>query len=1507
MAEPPFGLNYVIRIGDEFSPGLKSFIDQTKQATSAYDRLKKTMEGTGRGKAAESNRQVTQSTRELAAATDRATGTIRRYEKAERDLSNLERKARRSIRTRDFNIARQQRVRQIEDTKERIAGINRETKARRLQFAAEEQVSKAIEKRIVQENKARIVKERGLQTDLKLRQSLGLLSDAEKERLRVSEQVARTKSLLGSQDFVRQQAELDLLKRISAEERKRAFNRAALQAGRADLVERPRDLTPQLRAQERLADALQKRADRLALLQQLQQQGLRQDIRLRKELGLLNAGQREQLRLKDQQLKIERELRDSKRRLQDAETRQSRARIAALKIINRELDQQALKEQLTALGRADLIPGRKREIIPEEEPAKIERTNRGLRELFRNITSGETGVNRISFTFRRLFGILAAFTIARRGIQGLSQLIRSLVTTNAELESVEVGLAGVISAVAEVRGIDGALLGVEDSFRAAQGEASRQLRFLRVEALKTVATFEELSEAFQTAIGPGLASGFNLDQVRAFTVQISQAASAIGLAQNQLAEEIRSLLQGTINPRNTRIATVLNISNQDIRRAREAGTLFEFLNDRLEAFGFAGEQAARTFNGLSRRIRDGLQLVARDGGRELFEELTDTLSDFLDSLLSIDADTGETFLNQDFVAIAAALGSSLAQATREARAFVEALSTGDLQAFAGAVGQTIRTLALVGAGIVQGVLQGVRQITIAVQGLGRVLRSIPLIGDLFDTGSLRTTIAFVTQLIVQWFALTTALVVARKALILLNGAFVVLKTLGIAVTITNISKSIQATTTAALAGTTATKGFAASLGLAARGAFLVVAPLLLIVGVLRDFENVVDGVSQSRLVKNLLTIEGALDKTGQRAEAFAKLVVGTISQAEFDQQVEEIERNFSRLIQVLDSPNTLDAGETFAAAVIDPIRKLFSDLTGEISNLGDSFEGAFGPSEADKIESAAVGIFQGVSTAIVDALLRIDELDDAFRSAFGLAAREANIFGQDFANSIVNGFAAAEQRAEDFSRSLNRELEQSEKSLTKLSTEIETLFAAGGISDERRQALLGQIVAEEERRATLAVRINDIRRTEIALAAVQLQNTIRQRNEELRIASLRSRIQIDGDAAILAARQQNDVIAERLALVLTEASLLRSEIDERNKGEEKAISALETQLRQVRSLRRETELQLAAQEEVTEEERNSLKVLEQIEKQIALNIERTREESDLARESSQRQLINLELQREILAAGQKAPGVFGAIVAAAEQIRGRFEIIRDLVQSSIQGFADTISSAIADAFDPTTDANIRQRFGQFLKQIGQQIIAELTRIAIASIILNAATGGILGGVFGGLRFGAGDINGLGLNEGGKVGGAKHRKAQASPAHFGARGFSDGGRPKGLHPTDTIPAWLAEGEWVIRARSAMKAGHDALARLNAGAFDPVALRAALGLSPSSRGRSPAVASRGRGFADGGQITSQAGGGAAQAQPAIAIIAPSEESVRRLFGGGGGRAAFLDIIGDNAGSIRGILGV
>lgn len=364
----------------------------------------------------------------------------------------------------------------------------------------------------------------------------------------------------------------------------------------------------------------------------------------------------------------------------------------------------------------------------------------------------DNSAQQLLFTFRRLVGVLALFTLARQLTQGFTALVKSGFEFNQTLVRTRLGIAGIIVAVGQVTDAQGKLLEGAEAFEAAQVSARRQQQLLRQDALRTVATFTELLDAFQIALGPGLAAGFNLDQVRQFSVLISQAAANIGLPQRQLSEEIRAILTGNIRQTTTRIAQVLNLTNKEIRKLKALGPdkFFGALQERLEGFALGAEAAAQTVGGLFVRLKDVIELVAGTAAQSAFETLKDILSELFGALTTVEeTDIGKLLrpnpqAQKAFEAIFTAIENILQRAALLGRSIgLEGLAT---------AAQVLATALEVSAGFIIGVVEGVQKVA---QIIGLVIQPFSdLVGGSRELALSTTEIA---QTLGQILAITSAI------------------------------------------------------------------------------------------------------------------------------------------------------------------------------------------------------------------------------------------------------------------------------------------------------------------------------------------------------------------------------------------------------------------------------------------------------------------------------------------------------------------------------------------------------------------------------------------------------------------------------------------------------------------------------------------------------------------------------------------------------------------------------
>ena len=561
------------------------------------------------------------------------------------------------------------------------------------------------------------------------------------ESLRQRQKKARSTAAGGNKQS-REQRELTRQQKISA----KAFSDIAKESRKAEEAQR-RAVISQKQGNRVEQIAVTQAQARSAALRQITAASSKAAIAQERYNRLTKNGNR----ISEEQAKVFGVVKERLARLTSAEKdaeRQARNRASAEQKLNNILDRRAkvlatsrllakrggveqfTPGELQALGLASKVnfgKGRSGFAGVSSEMEQVQTRTQRLTDQFKkmgqSIFGANSAANRVSFTFRRLFGILAAFTVARQAAQAIVSLIRDTIRYAAAIETAELGIASLLTAVGQLASAQGRTVTGAEALALAQIEARRQTRLLRVEALKTAATFDELAEAFQVGLAPGLRAGLSVDQVREFAVSISKAAANLNLPQNQLAEEIRSVLEGTIQARTTRIATALGISNEDIRQAKEAGRLAAFLATSFEAFDVAGGEAAKTFNVIVTNFRDALLLATSTGADEFFESLKNNIQALTDLITEQDKVTGELVISPTVLATAQAFGSILSDVQDALKEVGSSIGFQGLANSLDGLGTTLRFLLDVLTGGVQG----------AIASLS-VLRTIIVdIADLFST------------------------------------------------------------------------------------------------------------------------------------------------------------------------------------------------------------------------------------------------------------------------------------------------------------------------------------------------------------------------------------------------------------------------------------------------------------------------------------------------------------------------------------------------------------------------------------------------------------------------------------------------------------------------------------------------------------------------------------------------------------------------------------------------------
>ena len=377
------------------------------------------------------------------------------------------------------------------------------------------------------------------------------------------------------------------------------------------------------------------------------------------------------------------------------------------------------------------------------------------------------------FTFRRLVGILAIFTLARRFAGLIGNAVKEMTRFNSVLEQSRIGFAALLSSAGEMVDVNGQLVtGAEEYIRALDIAEDIQTK-IRLSALGTVATYEDLLGAFQSGIGPGLAAGLNLDQIEAVTIALVKAASTLGVEGAQFTEEVRSIIQGTGALRTTRLLQIPGLSKENIRLAKEQGRLFDQIIDTLEPFNKATEDITKSWAGLQSQVRDAVSSLLASGSVEYFDTLKTAMEGFVNSLINRDKVLKDNFgLNPDAVAAVEEVSNAL-------QAVVEDFGTlvsfdelfGSLRLNFAAIGEVLKLVSAFLVPVIVGFGRGVTLVMGMLAGILKIGRVIFKIVPKTVVKGFKEILAFVSSIVgilLTWIVLTkiyNGLLLATKTII----------------------------------------------------------------------------------------------------------------------------------------------------------------------------------------------------------------------------------------------------------------------------------------------------------------------------------------------------------------------------------------------------------------------------------------------------------------------------------------------------------------------------------------------------------------------------------------------------------------------------------------------------------------------------------------------------------------------------------------------------------------------
>lgn len=259
----------------------------------------------------------------------------------------------------------------------------------------------------------------------------------------------------------------------------------------------------------------------------------------------------------------------------------------------------------------------------------------GINNGLSGITSGlKAGTQEAGNLFYSLSKVSLFAYIIAQDFQALGNAFKTIfgqgIGFAIEMENSMIGMSAIISS--SFQKADGSAVSFYEGLTVAKDVIAQ----MKVEALSSTATLEELMGTFQAILGPASQLGLTMKEIKEFTVFGVNAVKSMGLKKDQMIQELRSIVSGNITARSSTVATALGITNTDIDNAKaQIGGVFAFLKERMAGFVQASRETEGTLSAIWSNIADGIQQTQEIAYEGIFDKMKEELKNVQELFFSI--------------------------------------------------------------------------------------------------------------------------------------------------------------------------------------------------------------------------------------------------------------------------------------------------------------------------------------------------------------------------------------------------------------------------------------------------------------------------------------------------------------------------------------------------------------------------------------------------------------------------------------------------------------------------------------------------------------------------------------------------------------------------------------------------------------------------------------------------------------------------------------------------------
>jgi chromosome segregation ATPase len=213
---------------------------------------------------------------------------------------------------------------------------------------------------------------------------------------------------------------------------------------------------------------------------------------------------------------------------------------------------------------------------------------------------------------------------------------------NAEMERMTNNMAGALVANQDIYASNKGLLGIAEAYNIQLAESNRIINKIQAASFSSNASMADFVQNLQAAMASAGQLTTDMDKIAEFSINITNSAQMLGVAQRDVGRAIKSIIDGQQVEDN--ILGRLLFGNREVLRLMQKqayetgnmGNLLDYMNEKMRAFTLAASLADTTWDRVRSNIKDAFRIVAGELTSGAFQNIKVALSNFVRQIITIE-------------------------------------------------------------------------------------------------------------------------------------------------------------------------------------------------------------------------------------------------------------------------------------------------------------------------------------------------------------------------------------------------------------------------------------------------------------------------------------------------------------------------------------------------------------------------------------------------------------------------------------------------------------------------------------------------------------------------------------------------------------------------------------------------------------------------------------------------------------------------------------------------------